>query len=376
LVDKAPCDAQATIVVPSYEQGQFLASALTSIVRQSGVKIESLIFDNLSKDGTEHVLRSFERQLTRVSIEADRGQSSALNRGFQEARTEVLGWLNADDMLMPGAVEQAIQMLATTGADVVYGQCVHLDASGQFIGYFPYARDFDGIELRNYNNFIPQPATFFRRSLLDQTGLLDEDLHYTMDWDLWCRFASCGAKFLYVPEVWAGARIHPGAKTARGGVGRMLEVSRVNLRHRTRSLPFVPILYLAHRVNRALALNRFPVLRNWWRRITGENRSTAVNGIAQGPLIVSDPARMVYPVFEALERLIVDLNDADAPPASVLVNGRAMRRRGRVYETTSFAGGRVEAVDIHVTGIGRSLPCPFSVRHHPRANPPRRPRLD
>ena len=357
---------RATIVVPSFQQGRFLPNALRSIVAQTEGSIESLVYDNCSEDDTRSVLASFSGHLTRITIEKDRGQSSALNRGFREARGDIIGWLNADDILMPNAVERALHTLDQTGADVVYGQCAHLDASGQFTGYFPFARPFDEGELRDYNNFLPQPATFFRRSLLDRVGLLDEELNYTMDWDLWCRFARAGARFQFVPEVWAGARVHKGAKTSRGGLRRLVEVCKVNMRHRTQPAPLVPILYAAHRANRALALQRLPRLRDWWRAITGENRSTAPWGIAQGSLIVSDPARLIYPVFEYLNGLTVDLDDADYAPASILVNGRAMTRTRRTYEMRTPGGEVVNSLEVEISQLHRPLPAPFTVQHtHP-----------
>ena len=154
VLEKSPGHPRATIVVPSFGQGRFLPSALGSIVAQAGVPTQSLIFDNCSQDETHRVLESFAGQLTSVTIAKDGGQSSALNRGFRQARGDILGWLNADDMLMPNAVERAVQTIDQTGADVVYGHCAHLDASGQFTGYYPFTRGFDELELRKASDLV------------------------------------------------------------------------------------------------------------------------------------------------------------------------------------------------------------------------------
>lgn len=357
----AATNPRVSIVVPSFRQGRFIASALRSIAEQTHDSVECLVFDNCSDDETPSVLAKFSGPMT-ITIARDRGQSAALNRGFSMARGDIVAWLNADDMLMPSAVERAVEILDRTGADIVYGRCAQLDEAGQFTSYFPFTRSYDEGELLNWNNFIPQPATFFRRSLLDRAGNLDESLHYAMDWDLWCRFAKCGARFQMAPEVWAGARVHENAKTSRGGFGRLLEIGRINLRHRTTRLPLLPLLYLAYRANRLLPVARvFPILR-WWRGLTGENRSTVVDGVASDSRVVSDPARLLYPVFDDLKALSVDLADESHPPATILANGRALVRRGRIYEG-SLPGGKLDLLDIRITGIRRPLPAPLLVRH-------------
>lgn len=357
---------RVTIVVPSFLQGRFLHSALRSITGQTTDSVESLVFDNCSEDETPSVLKRFAGRVTSITVAKDRGQSAALNQGFAAARGDILVWLNADDMLMPSAVEQAVAAMDETGADVVFGRCAHVDGSGQFTSYFPFTQAYDEDELRNWNNFIPQPATFFRRSLLERAGNLDESLHYAMDWDLWCRFAKCGARFHFVPEVWAGARVHPQAKTSRGGAGRLFEIWKINRRHRTSNLPLVPFLYLAYRANRLLHLAGVPSVLGWWRRLTKGDRSTVVDGIASPSMIVGDPARLLYPVFADLSGLTVDLDDAPYPPATVLANGRPLIRRGSIYEAF-LDGETLDVLDIRISAISRPLPAPLVVRHVPKS---------
>lgn len=355
---------RATIVVPSFNQGRFIETCLRSLVAQRGAGLEILVYDNQSNDGTQQILRAYAGSLDRVVVERDRGQSAAINRGFREARGEVLGWLNADDMLMPGAVERALAVLAGGGAvDVAYGNCALLDAQGQFTGYFHFARPFDSRELRNLNDFMAQPSTFFRRSLFERVGPLDASLNYAMDWDLWCRFDRAGARFEYVPEVWSGARVHSDAKTTRGGFRRWLEVTRVNWRHRTLPVPMVPILYAAHRVNRWFGLRRLPALRDWWRGLVGSGGSAhPVTGIGLDSVLLSIPSRMTYPVWGQVDGLSLDLNDADSPAASVTVNGKPMVRREARY-VAEIDAEHIDALDVRIERIGRRLPAPFRVLH-------------
>jgi len=142
-----------------------------------------------------------------------------------------------------------------------------------------------------------------------------------------------------------------------------MEVCRVNLRHRTLPLPLVPMLYFEYRANRALALERVPFVRNCWRWITGEDRSKVTRGVTPSSFIVTDCARLIYPAYQSLESLTVDLDDADYPPASIYANGKPMVRNGRIYEASALLGGDVEALDIEISHLRRPVPAPLVVRH-------------
>jgi hypothetical protein len=191
------------------------------------------------------VLDAYADRIDGLYVESDAGQSDALQRGFARAGGQILGWLNADDMLMPDALERAV--LAFRGADapdVVYGHCAFLGADDQFLRYFHEIKPFSAARLVNDSNFIAQPSTFFSRDAYQEVGGIDPGLRYTMDWDLWCRLATADHRFELVDEVLSAARLYPETKTSSGGVGRWREILRTNDRYRTSRLPRAAIGHL------------------------------------------------------------------------------------------------------------------------------------
>lgn len=201
-----------SIVTPSLNQGAFIAQAVESVLSQDYDAIEYLVMDGGSTDATLDILRGYGNKLDWVS-EPDSGQSAAINTGWRKSRGEVIAWLNADDRLLPGAVSRAVAFLqANPQVSAVYGDCDYIDPRGEVLQRYA-ARPFDFLEfVRSGENYIPQPATFLRRSLLDSVGYLDERLAYIMDFDYWLRLALTHT-IAYLPEPFAQLRIHTAAKS-------------------------------------------------------------------------------------------------------------------------------------------------------------------
>jgi GT2 family glycosyltransferase len=156
----------------------------------------------------------------------DAGQAAAITEGWLQAPGDILGWLNDDDLLLPGALDAVAAILAAEPAtEIVYGHGVMLDADGGFTGYFPSIAD-DPAALR-CSNIICQPAAFVRRAAVERIGGLDTALHFTMDWDLWLRLYEAGARFRFVDRPLAAVRSHATTKTRSGGPARRREIARL-----------------------------------------------------------------------------------------------------------------------------------------------------
>ncbi len=202
-----------SIVTPSMNQGQYLAATLLSVSAQTDVQIGYYVVDGASTDGSLTVIQQYADQLAYWVSEPDRGQAHAINKGLLRARGDILAWLNADDTYLPGTLASVTTFFDRhPQVDVVYGDVEFVDVAGQRLGTMA-AWEFDAQLQLCATNLIPQPAAFFRRRVYELIGGLDEDLHYALDYDYWCRAVLAGARFQHVPEAWATYRLHPASKT-------------------------------------------------------------------------------------------------------------------------------------------------------------------
>jgi glycosyltransferase involved in cell wall biosynthesis len=199
-----------SIVTPSLNMGRFLEQTIQSVLTQDYPRIEYVVMDGGSRDETLSILDRYSGGL-RYESRADHGAADAIRRGFDGTRGEILAYLNADDVYLPGTVSAAVRALEQNrDVDVVYGDALWIDAAGAHIGRYP-TRDFEGGELAR-ECFICQPAAFMKRSSYDAVGGVDPSLHYTFDYDLWLRLAR-RHRFLHLPQILAESRMHSGNKT-------------------------------------------------------------------------------------------------------------------------------------------------------------------
>ncbi len=191
-----------------------MEETIRSILRQTYPHLEYIVVDGGSTDNTLSVLQSYNDVISKWVSEPDDGQSAAINKGWRMSQGDVLAWLNSDDLYEPEAVERAVALLELhPEALAVYGDAWFIDADGRIIKRHR-AKPFDLSALLLEGNYIPQPAVFVRRSVLEKVGWLAEELHFSMDYDFWLRIGMHG-ELLYVPEVWAQARRYQQSKTER-----------------------------------------------------------------------------------------------------------------------------------------------------------------
>lgn len=197
------CDV--SVLTPSYGYGRFIRDAILSVLQQQGTKTEHIIQDAESQDATVAVLEEFGTRLKWCS-EPDAGQSDALNKALALARGRWVGWLNADEFYLPGALERLVEEGDRTGADVVYGDAVFVDGNGRLLRTVPQ-HSFSPAVLRRYGVFIPSNSTIFRRSKLQETSW-DVELKLVMDWDLYLKLLDAGAVFRHLCRPVGGFRVH------------------------------------------------------------------------------------------------------------------------------------------------------------------------
>jgi glycosyltransferase involved in cell wall biosynthesis len=184
-----------TIITPSFNQGNFIDQTIRSILGQSYPNLEYIVMDGGSTDRTLEILRQYDKQLIWNS-EKDRGQSHALNKGLALATGEIIGFINSDDYLEPGALLKVGDFFAThTEADWLAGKCRTVDERGYEIRkivtlYKNFLMMFKSYRILLILNYISQPATFWRKNIINEIGSFDESVHYTMDYEYWLRIGS------------------------------------------------------------------------------------------------------------------------------------------------------------------------------------------
>ncbi|HVU13946.1 MAG TPA: glycosyltransferase family 2 protein, partial [Phototrophicaceae bacterium] len=169
-----------SVVVPSFNQAQFIRATLDSILQQDYPALECIVVDGGSTDKTLEALQAYaDPRLTWIS-ERDKGQSDALNKGLQRISGEIITYLNSDDLLNPGAIRFIVEYFDQhPETDLIYGDGYFIDAEGKQIASYKSA-PFD-LELCLLNGQdLVQPGTFWKRALTEKVGLFDVDLHYRM----------------------------------------------------------------------------------------------------------------------------------------------------------------------------------------------------
>ena len=186
-----------SIVTPSFNQGPFLEDTITSVLAQTYHPIEYIVIDGGSTDDSVEIIQKHSERLAYWVSEPDRGQSHAINKGLQRSTGAVIGWLNSDDTLMPGAVARVVGAMEKDPM-VVHGSVRLIDADGKTIARPKLAKrnqEF-GVETIVGEGLINQPGSFWNRAIMERVGHLNEDLNYIMDFELWVRMALGGARFL------------------------------------------------------------------------------------------------------------------------------------------------------------------------------------
>ena len=220
-------DLRVFVVTPSYNQARYLRQTIDSVLDQEHPRLDYFVADGGSTDGSVEILRGYGERLRWVSG-PDGGQAAAVADAWAKSDADVLGWLNSDDVYLPGALSRAAAHLAARpDAGMVYGRAWFVDEQGEKLRAYP-TRPFDERTLRT-ECFICQPAAFVRRSVFERVDYPDRALRYCMDYDLWIRL-SREFPAVHVEEYLACSRIHSETKSQRELTAMFAEIERVTAR--------------------------------------------------------------------------------------------------------------------------------------------------
>lgn len=218
-----------SIIVPSYNQAAYLDATLRSILDQTVPRVEIIVNDGGSRDGSVDILQRYSDRLTWTSAR-DHGQTDAINKGLHACTGDIVAYLNSDDVYFPGALATAAAYFTShPECLILYGTAHHLHADGSFMEAYPtepwnYERLFETC-------YLCQPAVFWRRELHAQFGYFDERLHFGMDYEFWLRVGA-HVPFHYLPgKPLAGSRLHADTKTLSQRVPAHREILQVVRRY-------------------------------------------------------------------------------------------------------------------------------------------------
>lgn len=181
-----------SIITPSFNQGQFIKETIESVLNQNYPHLEYLVMDGGSTDETVKILKSYGEKINWVS-KKDRGQAAAINEGIKKSTGEIIAYLNSDDVMLPHTLKRvADYFMSHDEAMWLTGDYSIINEKGQKIQSFVPKYKTLLRKLPYFNtlvvaNFIIQPSTFWKRSLTDEIGFLDESLHLCLDFDYWLR---------------------------------------------------------------------------------------------------------------------------------------------------------------------------------------------
>lgn len=218
-----------SIITPSYNQAKFIEDTIQSVLQQSYKNFEHIIVDGGSTDGTIEILRKYPH-LKWIS-EKDRGQSNAINKGFHMASGKIVAWLNSDDYYERNIfAEIADYFNKNSGCNFLYGDIVFVDEkkqpvrhiSGDVMGYH---------KLLENPDLIRQPSSFWRRSVLEEVGMIDENLHMVMDFEFFLRIAK-KYEMHYINRNISYFRFYSNGKTSRLKKKQIYELTRILIRER------------------------------------------------------------------------------------------------------------------------------------------------
>ena len=219
-----------SIVTPSFNQAPYLEATIRSVLEQDYPRIEYIIVDGGSADGSVGIIKKYAHKLAWWVSEVDKGQTDAINKGFGRARGQIFAWLNSDDTYEPGAVSAAVKCLQDhPEVGLVYADCNFINGQGRVIGKFGAAQT-DYRRLRQGYIHIPQQTMFFRAGLWHAVGPLDPSFYFAMDYDLWVRIAARAPVQYLEGQTWANFRIHTVGKTIAADDRCWPEMLRVHYR--------------------------------------------------------------------------------------------------------------------------------------------------
>lgn len=226
-----------TVITPTYNRASFLEETIKSVLTQNYKNIEYIVLDGQSTDDTLEVVEKYKGKIIWDSHK-NMGEHWAVNKGFSLAHGEIIGVVNSDDPLLPGAITEIVNFMVNNPKIIgVFPDWIKTDGKG---------KEIEKVILPNYNyeymlkkhSLIPGPATFFRKNVVDELRGRDLQFRHVSDFDFVLRAGLIG-DFIRIPKFLATFRVHPDADTTKNK-GFVMAMGHIRLLNKFFSLPNVP----------------------------------------------------------------------------------------------------------------------------------------
>jgi len=201
-----------SVVIATYNMGQYLSQAVDSILAQSWTNIEIIVVDDGSTDNTSSMMQRYENNAKVIYIRnSNQGQPKAKNCGIKNSRGEFIAFCDADDFWEPNKLAVQMPLFANTKVGIVYSEVSNIDENNQRYAKAPNEERREGkiTEHMLMQNCVPFGTAVIRKACTEKNGIFDEQFRMGIDWDLWLRY-SLDWEFAYTPErtyvyrVWSG----------------------------------------------------------------------------------------------------------------------------------------------------------------------------
>jgi len=213
-----------TIITSTYKHERYLSKAIDSVLSQDYPRIEYIVINDGSPDGTEEILRSYGDKFY-WETQANMGETPTLNRAINMAKGELIGKLSSDDYLYPGAIREMVnQFLLHSELIVVYADFDLVDENDILIQNIQKP-DYNFIDPIRCHLCLPGPCALFKKQIFEELGGFDIDLKILFDMDFWWRAGLMGP-FARIPKSLSAFRQHRNSQSSSGSERMALETVR------------------------------------------------------------------------------------------------------------------------------------------------------
>jgi glycosyltransferase involved in cell wall biosynthesis len=274
-----------TVVMPNYNDSEFIGRAIESVLGQNYPGLEFIIVDDGSSDGSVDIIRSYGDAITLICHEKNKGHAAAVNTGLRQVSGEIVAWLNSNDSYLPGALHKiGAYFTQHPDVNVIFGDFNVIDVDDRILlrqRVLPL--DYTYGCMIGFGNLVTVSTMFMRKHVLDKAGLLDETYHYVPDNEFIFRVA----QNFHIQKVGmriANWRHHPSSITMRGRVTQWTEHDADIERAQRTS-------YSSLRVSRWISFEYSGILRTMYKVKRVFQRAFRLHYLAYLPMLVDTVKR-------------------------------------------------------------------------------------